>query len=200
MEGRRLSTELLDNRQEQTILLGRAEPSKSGPAEEANSPPAELCTPAMGRYVLSRAGVLVLVGAILLWLSTISLHPSSNIPLSLAWFPPSSNVCLLEPRATQQDLLPGKEHLSQQSGEMVEGRWNLHPPRGAGCLAGLQQRHANFQDVSSILYRLLAFWSHGTQEKGKEQQAFQNIRKNFFKTYFQCILSGFCVHLLLHSF
>lgn len=39
MEGRRLSTELLDNRQEQDILLGRAESSKSGPAEKANSAP-----------------------------------------------------------------------------------------------------------------------------------------------------------------
>lgn len=194
MEGRRLSTELLDNRQQQDILLGRAEPSKSGPAEKASSAPKQNCAHQQWADT-SWAGQ----GC---WchppLAEYNLSASLQQLRNLAWFPASSNACLLEPRAMQQDLLPGKQHLSQQSGD---GRRQMEPPPSTWSRllgwpsAEVQSCH---QVVSSILCRCSVLGSRGTQEKGEEQQAFSNMRKKFFKTYFQWILTGFCVHLLLH--
>lgn len=69
--------------QEQDFLLGSAETPKSGPAEKANSTPSRTVHTSNEQIPLSRAGVLVLAGAILLWLSTISLYPSNNCKLRL---------------------------------------------------------------------------------------------------------------------
>lgn len=86
---------------------------------------------------------------------------------------------------------------------MVEGRWNLHPPCGMGCLAGPQQRHGpatSSQDVPSILCGHLGLGNQDTQEQGKEQQAFSKIRKKISKLTLSVFWLGFvstcsCIHI-----
>lgn len=129
-----------------------------------------------------------------------SLHPSSNISVSLAWFPLSSNACLLEPRATQQDLLPGN-HLSQQSGD--GGRQMEPPPSTQSRLLGWPSAEAQScrQLPGCVFNPLQTFGPWEPRHTGKRKRSTGVLKheKNLLQN-FQCILTWFCVHLLLHSF
>lgn len=178
-------------------MLGRAEPSKSGPAEKAGSAPSGTvhtsngqgrgagCQPPPAEYNLSaRLQQLRKLGLVSSLLQRLPSGAQGNAARFAPWETASVTAVWRWWKA--------------------DGTSTLHP-HGAGCLTGLQQRHgpaASSQDVSSILCRRLALGSRGTQEKGKEQQAFSNVRKKLLQSllsvYFDWILRP--LGMLLHSF
>lgn len=159
----------LGNIKDQT--LDGAELSKPEPAKKQTQVSVELCTPTKNSYLLSREGMSVTGECWSPSAECKSVRPS-NSSGSLAWFPPSSSACLLEPRVSQQGLLLGNPREHGDGGRQMAAP-QLAPHGWLGWCSA--EAWPCIQLQGCTLNPLQRLGTREPQHTGKEQQALSNL-------------------------